>query len=293
MDRNRTEEHGTLDLKNGGEVAKSIVTTTMIALRRLLDENPVAVYELVMKCRDPKHELFGDTGEVLKRYALIQGSGEVYSTVKDVVLSSVDEVNMKLVSPLLDARKSTVERVEGVVGEEGQNEADEKMLLVGGLKEGEFFMYPRDVIRRNEGQAYFSRRDHVDPKTGRAIIPVYDAGHGFRIVGEVVSELSPEEMEEMRAINSGLSGLKATYRHLQIDITHPGALIKRDSNALSLSIALKRLNSLIEMGEGENELYGIGRVNREIVPNMGEMNRLAILIQKLLEKLGTPARKEQ
>src|SRR3990167_5007413 len=77
-------------LKNGSEVAQSIVVATMMSLEALINSNRIAFYELVEKCRDSKHEMFGNTKEVVAKWALICSDGSVHSCIKDVVLSAVE-----------------------------------------------------------------------------------------------------------------------------------------------------------------------------------------------------------
>lgn len=52
-------------LKNGTEEAKSLVHIVSASLRRILEKNPISVYELVMKCRDRNHQCFGNTADIL------------------------------------------------------------------------------------------------------------------------------------------------------------------------------------------------------------------------------------
>lgn len=93
-------------LKNGSEADISIVVTTMISLEGLINKNPIAFYEFVMKARNPKHDMFGKTQKVVSRLALIDSNGEIHSTVKDIILSAVngDGLDLKLTSPLLENR---------------------------------------------------------------------------------------------------------------------------------------------------------------------------------------------
>lgn len=81
-------------LRNGAEAPAVMVTVTMLALESLLFTNPVALYELVTSCRDPRHVLFGNTGAVLIERSLVQsvdeaGRGRLESYVRDIVLSGV------------------------------------------------------------------------------------------------------------------------------------------------------------------------------------------------------------
>jgi len=77
----------------------------MLSLTNLMRENPIAFYELVMKCRNPEHELFGNTGEVLSPLNLIQPNGHVHDGIRNIVLSATEgeELDMTLGSPVSTA----------------------------------------------------------------------------------------------------------------------------------------------------------------------------------------------
>ena len=83
-----------IKLKNGSEEVKAAVSTIMISLKALWDQEPVAVIELAEVCRDPDHEIFGGlTGQcrkVLVGAALLHKDGSVHATVRHVVLSAVE-----------------------------------------------------------------------------------------------------------------------------------------------------------------------------------------------------------
>lgn len=102
------ENMGTAKLKNGSEELKSLVLLTMISLRNLIETNPIAFYELVTKCRDDSHRLFGNTVEVLKRFVPTQDErGRVHESIKNIVLSAAegDGLEMTLGSPFADEKK--------------------------------------------------------------------------------------------------------------------------------------------------------------------------------------------
>lgn len=70
-------------------VLPSTEAVTMMSLEMLMDENPMAFYELVEICRDPDHSLFGNTAEVLKDLSLLQPNGTPHDVIRDVVLHHV------------------------------------------------------------------------------------------------------------------------------------------------------------------------------------------------------------
>ena len=94
--------------KNGSKVAQPLVITTMMNLEALMESNPMAFYELVEKCKNSEHKMFGNTKDVVAELALIDSSGSVHSSTKDVVLSAVEGegLSMSLSSPV--APKSTI-----------------------------------------------------------------------------------------------------------------------------------------------------------------------------------------
>lgn len=88
-------------LKNGSQAFLPMVSIAMVSLHTLLEENPIAFYELVMKCRDSSHRLFGNTNVVLGEFNLIKDDA-IDATVRGVVLSAVqgDGLDMTLGSPV-------------------------------------------------------------------------------------------------------------------------------------------------------------------------------------------------
>jgi hypothetical protein len=84
-------------LRNGSSEKELLVAVTMFTLKSLLeDKNPetaagsaIAFYELVQKCEDPSHEIFASVTKVLlKERALLDASGAVHSSVRNIVLSA-------------------------------------------------------------------------------------------------------------------------------------------------------------------------------------------------------------
>lgn len=94
-----------LTLKNGSQVPEPLVKVTMLLLSTLMERNPIAFYELVMKCRDSKHELLGNTSEVLSDLSLIQSDGCVHDAIRDIMLSASEGkgLDMTLRSPVATA----------------------------------------------------------------------------------------------------------------------------------------------------------------------------------------------
>lgn len=92
----------TIKLKNGAIEAKPLVGVMMLSLEHLMDEKPMALYELVMKCREPEHEFFGTTGEDLQKLNLVGPGGTIHSSVRNIILSATsgEGMDLKLHSPV-------------------------------------------------------------------------------------------------------------------------------------------------------------------------------------------------
>jgi hypothetical protein len=89
-------------LKNGTEEAKPLVAVTMMSLEHVMDERPLALYDLVMMCRDHDYEPFGTNGDYLKDLRLVEQNGSIHDSIRNIVLSAVkgDGIDMVLGSPV-------------------------------------------------------------------------------------------------------------------------------------------------------------------------------------------------
>ncbi|KMV15924.1 hypothetical protein ACT17_22775 [Mycolicibacterium conceptionense] len=74
--------------KAAADVPAPIRMTTYVAMEHLLESNPVAFIELVYLARDPQHELFPGTREVIESLALLDAFGKLHTTVRSVVLAA-------------------------------------------------------------------------------------------------------------------------------------------------------------------------------------------------------------
>jgi hypothetical protein len=92
----------TVVLRNGAEEAEPLVVVTMSTLRLVMKERPLALYDLVMRCRDNNYKFFGGTGGYLVGLALINAGHDVHDSIKNIVLSAVegDGMDMVLRSPV-------------------------------------------------------------------------------------------------------------------------------------------------------------------------------------------------
>ena len=79
-----------LKLKNGSEECEPVVKVTMLSIQQLMKGLPGAIdaYELVEKCKDPSHKMFGDSEKHLIDVGLMEGPGRIHDSIKNIVLSS-------------------------------------------------------------------------------------------------------------------------------------------------------------------------------------------------------------
>jgi hypothetical protein len=59
----------TVQLAHGEEVVV-LVKVTLLSLDHLIKDNPIGFYELVMKCRNPQHSIWGDQQGKLQELSL-------------------------------------------------------------------------------------------------------------------------------------------------------------------------------------------------------------------------------
>lgn len=90
-----------VELKNGSKAPLPIVDASMMSFSALMKKNPIALYELVQKCKDNQHKLWVGTEPVLKDLGLLDGNGGTHRSVCDVLLSAVtcDGLDMAIGSP--------------------------------------------------------------------------------------------------------------------------------------------------------------------------------------------------
>ena len=93
----------TVTLKNGATEAMPLVTTIMMVLEDLLSNDPMAFYDLVMICRDPNYQPFGNARERLEaRGLLAPRAKQPHRSIKNIILSAVtgDDLGMALEDPI-------------------------------------------------------------------------------------------------------------------------------------------------------------------------------------------------
>ena len=92
------KEKITMKLKNGVEESEALVAVTMYSLRKL---GALEFYEIVALCRNPEHVLFGTIGKKLQRLNLIEDSGHVHGSIRNIVLSAAigEGLSLRLGNP--------------------------------------------------------------------------------------------------------------------------------------------------------------------------------------------------
>jgi hypothetical protein len=84
-------------LKNGSEEALDQVNAFMYTLRRLFKDEPIAAYDLVLKARNPEHQIFDAARNKLKHFALLLPDGEMHDTVRNIIVSAVTGEGFQMV----------------------------------------------------------------------------------------------------------------------------------------------------------------------------------------------------
>ena len=94
-------------LKNGSKEASSLVTVTMMNLRKLIESEPIAFFELVSMARDSTHKPFGNTNEVLQRFGLLDTNNCMHDSIKNIILSASTGggLDMMLDNPIVSEKE--------------------------------------------------------------------------------------------------------------------------------------------------------------------------------------------
>lgn len=80
---------GHITLTGGVIMSHALVACVMLTLQDLFDEQPIAFYELVARCRRPEHPLREGTVAVLEHRGLLD-QGTVPDVVREIVAAAVD-----------------------------------------------------------------------------------------------------------------------------------------------------------------------------------------------------------
>ena len=102
-------------LNNGTTEVESLVSVVMMSLRKLFDEKPMVLFDLVSKCRDSSYKWFGDAEQICRDLKLVEpenpynseSGGTIHQSIKNIVLSAAEGegMDMTLVSPYADNHK--------------------------------------------------------------------------------------------------------------------------------------------------------------------------------------------
>jgi hypothetical protein len=84
------QRQGQVRLRNGAIEPTELIVVTTIALRALLNDDPIGFYEVVQKARNPQHELFGSYGRKLAAQGLVDERGAMHESIRNVILSSAE-----------------------------------------------------------------------------------------------------------------------------------------------------------------------------------------------------------
>jgi hypothetical protein len=77
-------------------IEPALEVVTLMSLEMLMEENPIAFYELVQLCRDKNHSLFGNTYDKLLGLSLIQGNGQPHQSTREIVLAHTEGEGLDL-----------------------------------------------------------------------------------------------------------------------------------------------------------------------------------------------------
>ena len=88
-------------LQNGSEEPSISVAVTMMALKNLIQDDPLSFFELVSKARDRGHEIPPHQTNVLVGLHLMEPEGTLHQTIRNVILSAVtgESLGMTLQDP--------------------------------------------------------------------------------------------------------------------------------------------------------------------------------------------------
>ena len=89
-------------LTSGAQVPRPALVATLMNAEELAVTNPIAFYELVQAARNPDHQMFGNTGEVVAKWGMGDSAGGVNSTVCEVIAAAVvgDNFDLRFVNPI-------------------------------------------------------------------------------------------------------------------------------------------------------------------------------------------------
>jgi hypothetical protein len=83
-------DQSSVRLRNGDELPQPVVMVIFMTLKQLLEEHPIAFYEMVMIARNPSHKPFWNTGAHLARLGILEDGGAMHDATRSVVLASTE-----------------------------------------------------------------------------------------------------------------------------------------------------------------------------------------------------------
>lgn len=91
----------TVTLRTGVETPKPLVATMHMVCSNMMDKNPIAMFEAVSLARDSSHRLFGNSGEVLRDAAILDCSGGMCTSVREILCAIFEGemLEMRLLGP--------------------------------------------------------------------------------------------------------------------------------------------------------------------------------------------------
>jgi hypothetical protein len=102
INRNPAADHaGMVTLKDGSRSPLAVARVCLFALRSLLRDAPLGVYELVMATRDEGHTFFGQYAGRLRERGLLNERDRPHGALRSVILNAVvgEAEQMRLVNP--------------------------------------------------------------------------------------------------------------------------------------------------------------------------------------------------
>lgn len=91
-----------VSLRNGGEVARVVVATTLITLRKFEADHPSTLRSLALLAANPGHDVPAEDLDRLVAYGMADSTPALHESVRDIVVSAVeiDGADVRLVSPV-------------------------------------------------------------------------------------------------------------------------------------------------------------------------------------------------
>jgi hypothetical protein len=69
----------------------------VLNLEVLTKNDPMAVFDLVMKARDNNYQFFGDAEMRLQEHGLVEKNGQIHESIKNIVLSAFEGEGIDIV----------------------------------------------------------------------------------------------------------------------------------------------------------------------------------------------------